>query len=152
MALQVAVDDPKAPDVDALLHSHFELMRSQSPIESCHVLPADALSEPDVTVFTVRDAGDLVAVGALKVDGSEAELKSMHTAQKARGRGAGAVLVSAILDHARAARVTRVNLETGSGPEHLAARRLYERCGFEMCPPFGDYTDDPLSAFMTIAL
>ena len=31
------------PAVAALIATHFELMRSSSPEESCHVMPADTL-------------------------------------------------------------------------------------------------------------
>ena len=46
----------------------------------------------------------------------------------------------------------RLNLETGAQPEFAPARALYERHGFEYRGPFGDYTDDPNSVFMTKAL
>ena len=32
------------------------------------------------------------------------------------------------------------------------ARRLYERFGFEPCPPFADYRPDPHSVYMTLPL
>jgi len=34
-------------------------------------------------------------------------------------------------------------------PEFEPARQLYARAGFTVCGPFGDYTDDPNSVFMT---
>ena len=152
MPFDVAPASPDDPDVAALLDRHFALMRSQSPEESCHVLPIDALKSDGITVFALRDAGQLLAVGAIKLEPEYAELKSMHTSVDARGRGAGAAMVSALLDFARDKGVMRVNLETGSGAEHASARRLYERAGFTECPPFGNYVLDPLSAFMTKTL
>jgi len=32
------------------------------------------------------------------------------------------------------------------------AQRLYEGFGFAFCSPFADYTEDPNSVFMTLAL
>ena len=43
-------------------------------------------------------------------------------------------------------------VETGSGDAFEAATALYVRYGFERCPPFGDYREDPFSRFMTLAL
>ena len=141
-----------APDVSALLKRHFDLMRSQSPAESCHVLPADALDSPDITLFALREQDRAVAVGALRRMGTEAEIKSMHTAYEARGRGFARVLLQGLISSAREEGITRLNLETGSGAEHAAARALYQSEGFRECPPFGDYVSDPLSVFMTRAI
>jgi acyl-CoA synthetase (AMP-forming)/AMP-acid ligase II len=45
-----------------------------------------------------------------------------------------------------------LKLETGAMPEFAAGRTLYERHGFVRCGPFGSYSDDPNSVFMTKAL
>lgn len=139
-------------DVAALLDRHFRLMRSQSPAESCHVLPAEDLATDDVSLFALRDQSQLLAIGALRNFGDWGELKSMHTAKEARGRGAGRAMLTALMQEARMLGFKHLSLETGSGQEHLAARRLYEKAGFSKCPPFGDYVADPLSVFMTRAL
>ncbi|QJF50105.1 GNAT family N-acetyltransferase [Roseobacter ponti] len=141
------------PDVAQLLTRHFELMRSQSPPESCHVLPGDALNAPDITLYGLRDADEVVAVGAIRKTGSgemaHGELKSMHTAQERRGQGLARHLLRGMISEARSAGITVLNLETGAGEEHAAARRLYHSEGFRECPPFGEYVSDPLSVFMT---
>jgi putative acetyltransferase len=46
----------------------------------------------------------------------------------------------------------RLSLETGTQDFFIPARKLYERFGFEYCGPFGDYAEDPYSAFMTKSL
>lgn len=146
----VAVEHPGAADVAALLAVHEALMRGQTPDASCHVRSAQELAAPGVRMFTLRDAGRLLGVGALTplAPGHE-ELKSMHVAEAARGQGAGRALLDGMLADARARGVARISLETGSGPEHTAARRLYAAAGFAETGPFGDYDDDPLSSFMT---
>lgn len=143
---------PDEPDVAALLKRHFELMRMQSPPESCHVLPADALRAPDIHLFALRKHGNAVAVGALRVFGAMAELKSMHTAERERGNGYGRVLLKGLIQEALRIGVSQLALETGSGAEHETARYLYASEGFRECPPFGDYTYDPLSLFMSKTL
>jgi putative acetyltransferase len=94
-----------------------------------------------------------VGVGALKpLDPGHGEIKSMHTAEAARGRGVGSALLRQIMAEARAAGLRRLSLETGSWPYFLPARALYARHGFVECGPFGDYREDPNSIFMTIQL
>ncbi|MBJ8056704.1 GNAT family N-acetyltransferase, partial [Bacillus altitudinis] len=43
----------------------------------------------------------------------------------------------------------RVSLETGAIAFFEPARKLYESFGFQYCPPFGSYQEDPNSLFMT---
>ena len=150
---QIGVDDPAADDVLRLLGRHLALMRSISPPEDVHALAADGLADPAVTFFSYRQDGQLLAVGALKeLDGGHGELKSMHTAQAARGRGFGRLMLAHILDVARGRGYRRLSLETGSMAEFRPARSLYETAGFTYCDPFGDYRPSPNSAFMTLAL
>ena len=59
-----------------------------------------------------------------------------------------AALLQAALDQG----MERVSLETGSAEVFAPARALYAAHGFEDCPPFGHYTLDPLSVFMTRTL
>lgn len=152
-ALTIAPDTPATPDVSALLTRHFELMRSQSPEESCHVMQPEALLEKRAVLLAARDASRLLAVGALTViaDG-HGELKSMHTTAEARGRGVGRALLRALLDTARRQGLHTVSLETGTDVVFAPARALYHAEGFNDCPPFGSYQTDPLSVFMTRSL
>ncbi|MDK3075540.1 GNAT family N-acetyltransferase [Sedimentitalea sp. JM2-8] len=143
---------PDAPDVRALLDRHLALMQAQTPPESCHALPSEALKSDDIVLFGLRENGTLQGVGALKRYVDYGEIKSMHTFAELRGRGVARKVLGALLAEARAAGLRRVFLETGSGPEHAAARALYASAGFVTCGPFGDYSDDPLSHFMTLTL
>jgi putative acetyltransferase len=148
-----ALTGPDA-EADALLSAHFDLMRAQSPAESCHVMTADDLRASGARVYLGRDAaGEAVAIGALKplTDGA-AELKSMHCRQDRRGQGLGRALLAHLFSEARATGLNRLWLETGSAACFAPARALYAAAGFTECPPFGDYVDDPLSVFMTRAL
>ncbi|MFL4468860.1 GNAT family N-acetyltransferase [Tateyamaria armeniaca] len=152
-ALNIARDRPDSPDVQALLIRHFELMRASSPEESCHVMEPGALLERDVTLLAARDGDAVLGVGALaQVEPGHGELKSMHTSAEARGRGVGRAILAGLLNEARAQGMARVSLETGTAGMFAPARALYAAHGFEECPPFGDYTVDPLSVFMTTTL
>jgi putative acetyltransferase len=149
----VALEDTGRADVAHLLSVHEALMRAQTPDASCHVKSADDLVETGARLFALREAGVLLALGALvSIGPGHEELKSMHVAQPGRGRGVGRALLQAMLQDARARAVARISLETGSGDDHAAARALFARAGFTACGPYAGYAEDPLSAFMTLAL
>jgi len=108
---------------------------------------------PAVTFFALRRDGELLGVGALKeLDPTHAEIKSMHTAEAARGTGVGRAMVEHLLATASARGYRRVSLETGSMDAFLPARTLYASVGFVPCGPFADYSESPNSSFMTLAL
>ncbi|OFI37618.1 GNAT family N-acetyltransferase [Arthrobacter sp. SW1] len=156
--IDISLDDPARDDVRQLLEEHLADMYATSPAESVHALDHSALSGPDITFWTAREDGVLLACGALKElpaaeNGTrEGELKSMRTAVGARGRGIAGLLLATITDEARSRGFARLCLETGSEDYFAAARRLYLRHGFTECPPFADYTLDPNSVFMSLDL
>jgi putative acetyltransferase len=146
----IAADDPRADDVRALLEAHLRLMNDHSPPEACHVLAVDALVDPSITFVSYRVDGALLGVGALKDLGDgHGELKSMHTAAAARGRGVARALVDHLVAVASARGMTRLSLETGTPEVFVPARTLYAGAGFVECGPFGDYALSPWSTFMT---
>lgn len=150
---QIAVEDPRAPDVLQLLDTHLAFARAASPPEDVHALDADGLTSDDVTFFAMREGGTLLGVGALReLDAGHGEIKSMHTARSARGNGVGRAILDHLLATARARGYQRVSLETGTMEEFAAARSLYTRAGFTVCPPFGDYFISPHSVCMTLEL
>ena len=144
------LDDPR---VVALLHIHLARARAETAQGSAHALDLTGLRAPEVTFWSAWEGDAVVGVGALKrLSAEHGEVKSMHTAQAARGRGVGSALLRQIVAAARAGGMTRLSLETGSWPYFLPARALYARHGFVQCGPFGDYREDPNSVFMTLAL
>ena len=150
---EITVVDPLAEDVRELLRQHLAFARAHTPPEGVYALEVDGLLDPAVTLFGYRIDGELLAVGALKrLDGRHAELKSMHTAAAARGRGIGRAMVDHLVALARERGHERVSLETGATPAFAPARSLYTRAGFTPCGPFGSYPPSAGSAFMTLAL
>jgi putative acetyltransferase len=151
--MKIEVDDLSGPGIRALLTEHIEEMYAISPPESVHALDLDGLRKPDITFWSVHDADGLVGCGALKeLDSSSGELKSMRTARTATRRGVAATLLTHIIEEARKRRYDRLYLETGAEDFFAPARALYARFGFEPCPPFAAYTDDPNSVYLTKAL
>ena len=150
---EIAIDDPDAPDVRRLLAVHLTFARAPTPPEDAHALDADGLLDPAVTLFSFRRDGVLLALGALKrVDAEHAEVKSMHTAEAARGRGIGRRMIEHLIAVAREAGYGRLSLETGSMAAFAPARALYASVGFQPCEPFAAYRESVNSTYMTLRL
>ena len=76
----------------------------------------------------------------------------MHTAQAARGRGLGRMMLEHLIAVARERGYRRLSLETGSMAAFAPARSLYASAGFEVCQPFANYRMSPNSTYMTLRL
>lgn len=149
-AFVVGPEDPASPDVQELLALHMAFAKEQSPPEDVHTLDVAGLQAEQVSFFSIRVDGELLGVGALKqLDPERAEIKSMHTATAARGRGVARALLEHLVATARDRRYAWVGLETGSMAAFAPARKLYASAGFTECEPFGDYSPSPYSAFMS---
>jgi putative acetyltransferase len=136
----ISVDDPRKPELRALLERHLAFCLSETPPEHSFALDVNRLLDPAVTFVSYRDGGTVLGVAAIKeLDAESGEVKSMHTAAAARGRGVGRALLSHLLDTARARGYQQVFLETGTTPGFAAARALYESAGFTPTGPFGGY-------------
>ncbi len=153
MSIKIQTADLETPEFAALIDAHAELMLSLSPPGSCHFLPMEGLRDPDVTVWEMRDGETLVGCGALKeLSPDHGELKSMHTLAVRRGAGFGRKMLDHVLAEARSRGYSKISLETGGTDGFKASRTLYASSGFEHCPPFADYVEDPFSVFMTKTL
>ena len=140
MTTAISVDDPRKPELRALLERHLAFCLSETPPEHSFALDVNRLLDPAVTFVSYRDGGTVLGVAAIKeLDAASGEVKSMHTAAAARGRGVGRALLSHLLEVARARGYQQVFLETGTTPGFAAARALYESAGFTPTGPFGGY-------------
>lgn len=136
--------------VVALLREHLAAMEPTAPPESRHALDLNGLRGPDITFWAMWDGDLLAGVGAMKqLTPTHAEIKSMKTAPGFLRKGVASRLLRHIIDDATARGYMQLSLETGSMPFFEPARKLYERFGFQACPPFGSYVTDPNSVFMT---
>ena len=153
--IEIRQEDPRAPGLQPLLKAHFAHGAQASPVESNHTLDAAGLSGPGLRFWVLRDKGVPLGCGALKIlpDGT-AEVKSVHVAEAARGRGFARRIMLHLEAEARASGVSALALETGSAlcPGYDAARRLYEALGYEYCGPVHGYSEDPMSVFMRLGL
>ena len=151
--MEIREDDVRGAEILALLEAHLVDVARHSPPESVHALDVEELRAPKVTVWTAWESGELLGCGALKeLDPHHGEIKSMRTAEAHLRRGVGARILEHLIAEARRRLYRRLSLETGSMDAFTPARRLYERFGFEACPPFADYRPDPHSVYMTLSL
>ena len=151
--MRIVEGDLGDPRVVDLLHIHVTSARAETASGSAHALDLTALQSPDISFWTIWDDGTLLGVGALKrLSADHGEIKSMHTAQSMRARGAGSAMLRHIIATARVRGMSRLSLETGSWEYFRPAQALYRRHGFVECPPFADYVLDPNSVFMALDL
>jgi putative acetyltransferase len=150
---QIAADDPRKPDVRAFLERHLEFARAQTPPEHSFALDLDGLLDPAITLFSFRAHGSLLGIGAIKrLSLEDAEIKSMHTGEAARGHGVGRAMLTHLLEVAHTRGFRRVSLETGTTAAFAPARALYQSAGFIPCGPFASYQPSQDNLFMTLEL
>ena len=144
------LDDPAFA---ALMAQHAAAMAATAPPESCHALDLAGLRQPGVRVWTLHDGHQLAGCGALqRLDATHVEIKAMRTAREYQRRGVAKTILAHLLAEARAAGYARASLETGSMAYFEPARRLYLGAGFQPCPPFAGYVEDPNSVYLSLAL
>jgi putative acetyltransferase len=151
--MRIIPGDLSDPRVLDLLRIHLTKAAAETAPGSAHALDLTGLQSPDISFWTIWDDQTLLGFGALKLlSADHGEIKSMHTAEAMRKRGAGSAMLRHIIAAARARGMSRLSLETGSWPYFAPARALYKHHGFVECPPFADYVLDPNSVFMSLDL
>lgn len=153
MQLSIERADFADPSLGMFLRAHLDDLAPTAPAESRHALDLRGLKGPDVQLWVASIDEDIVGTGALAVvEPGHEELKSMRTDPRRRGQGIATQILEHLLRDAEERDIRRVSLETGSMEFFAPARRLYAKAGFLPCPPFGRYTEDPHSFFMTKTL
>ena len=148
--MRILVDDLRGPQIQALLEEHMRNMHELSPPESVHALDLEKLRHPSITFWSAWGGDELLGCGALKeLDPTHGEIKSMRTVSSKRRQGTAKAMLQHILGVAQERGYRRLSLETGAQAGFAPARQLYQSFGFLPCGPFGSYTLDPNSVFMT---
>ena len=144
MPAVITAERPDTPDALLLINELQTHLESFYPPESRHGFSVERLIAEAVAFFVLRADGRPAGCGGIKLVGREyGELKRMFVRPEFRGAGFGEMLVEHLAAHALAHGVTLLRLETGIHQQN--AIRLYERLGFRRIPPFGPYTNDPVS-------
>jgi putative acetyltransferase len=148
--ITIKPETPDQPEVLAFLAASDAYAASLYPAESNHLVDIATLMTPDIRFLVARSSARAIGCGAILIrrdaDAATGEIKRMWVDPAARGQKAGARILAALEETARAERLSAMRLETGiSQPEALA---LYRKAGFFERGPFGGYKPDPLSVFM----
>ena len=151
--LAIVEDDLAGEGTRSLLTLPLAGMHANSPPGHVFALDLSGLQAPGVTVWTARENDKTIGIAALKElgDGS-GELKSMRTHPEFLRRGVAASLLEHIIDQARQRGLSRLSLETGSGPAFDAALALYRKRGFQNGEAFADYEASAFNQFLHLAL
>ena len=143
-------EDPRQPEVAALVAALDAEHAGLYPPESTHRLDVAALAEPEVTFIVARLEGRPVGCAAVLAASGHGEIKRMFVDPQRRGNGVAPALLRRLEAEATALGLPCLRLETGI--EQPAAIRFYARSGFRTRPTFGSYTPDPLSLFFEKSL
>ncbi|MEO7908860.1 MAG: GNAT family N-acetyltransferase [Roseiflexaceae bacterium] len=146
MSAIITPERPDTGDAVVLITELEAVLEPLYPSESRHGLSVERLLTEAVAFFVLRSDGTPAACGGVKLFGSDyGELKRMYVRPQFRGLGFGRVMLDHLAAYTRAQGVTLLRLETGI--HQHAAITLYAGMGFYRIPPFGSYTDDPLSIY-----
>jgi putative acetyltransferase len=145
MACEIAIEDPRQPELLALLADDDAHYAALYPAESNHLLDAAVLAAADVTFLVARVSHARrvwrAAPARCRVRRDQADVCRACDARPEAG---------AASERAGGARPLRwatcLRLETGT--KQPKAILLYRLAGYSEIPPFGDYKPDPLSIFM----
>lgn len=137
------------PAIDALLASSDDFHGALYPAESIHSVPLTAFLN-ESGAFYAACVGDVpVACGGillLEHDIRYGEIKRLFVDSAHRGAGFAKRIMLRLEQFARDAGVAVLRLETGSSqPEAMG---LYQKLGYAIREPFGEYRTDPYSVFM----
>jgi len=146
MPIRITAERPDTQDARALISELDAQLEQLYPSESRHGYAVEKLIAQGVAFFLIRHDGLPAGCGGVQLFGTEyGELKRMYVRPRFRGLGLAKAMLGHLADYASDRGVHVLRLETGIH-QHEAIG-LYERAGFRPIPPFGDYTDDPLSRF-----
>ena len=145
--MPITFETPNQPEVIALIADLDAYQLTLYPPESVYALDLASLMQPHVKFVVARNArGVAVGCAAIVLSKEYGEIKRMYVQPAGRGTGMAGGLMNVLERAAVEAGCPKMVLE--SGPAQPEALRLYERHGFSVCGPYGDYREDPLSVFM----
>jgi putative acetyltransferase len=151
--MDIRVDDLSSSETRGLLRLHLAGMHANSPPGHVFALDLSGLKTPDVTVWSAWSGEAILGIGALRrLGGAAGEIKSMRTHPDHLRKGVAGALLERIIAEARVMALSRLSLETGSGPAFEPALALYRNRGFVDGGSFGEYEQSDFNQFLHLAL
>ena len=137
-------------EVNELLKKHFIELRAASPEGSAHVLDIPGLKVSSIKFWSLWKNEKLIGCGALKfLDNDHGEFKSIRVHNNFRKKGYGIKVINHLIYEAQKLNIKKLSIETGAGDFFIPARKLFDKCGFEICEPFAHYNKDINSIYLT---
>jgi GNAT superfamily N-acetyltransferase len=142
----ISLERPDSEDAIALISELEAHLDPLYPTESRHGYSVEKLLRQGVYFFVIRDNDVPIGCGGVQFFGSEyGEIKRMYIRPQFRGLGFAKLMLDHLEEHTRSNGINLLRLETGIHQHDAIA--LYERAGFQLIAPFGEYEPDPLSRF-----
>lgn len=151
--MQLVDLDPCDQDVINVFADIDRLISSLYPVATSQALTVNELGLPGVYAVGLKNQDGIVACGAIvkQFDGSwYGEIRRLYVKPSYRGKGLSRRIMQILLHYAGEEEIPIIKLETG--PKQMQSIHLYENLGFVQCAPFGEYTENPNSLFMELAL
>jgi putative acetyltransferase len=144
MSIVITREHPDTADAISLITELEDILNPLYAPESRHGFSVEKLIAEDVAFFLLRADATPAGCGGIKLVGSDyGEIKRMYVRPQFRGLGFAKLILNHLADYAQAHKIPLLRLETGIYQQEAIG--LYERQGFYRIPPFGPYTDDPVS-------
>ena len=146
---RVTLDDVDVQMLIAQLNADL-LARYPEPGALIFSLDPDDIVEGTGALLMAVHNGRPVGCGAFRLLADQpgtAELKRLYVAPSARGQKIGAALLAELESQARAYGAHRFVLD--AGPRQPEALRRFERAGYVVCTPWGEFVGKDLSICMT---
>jgi GNAT superfamily N-acetyltransferase len=146
MTTIITSERPDTPDAMVLieeLESHLEPFYPQT---SRHGYSVEKLIKQGVAFFVTRRNNVPAGCGGVQFfDLEYGELKRMFVRPQYRRLGLAKLMLEHLEAYSLEHEIPLLRLETGIYQKEAIG--LYERMGYRGRPPFGEYTNDPLSVF-----
>ena len=154
LKMDIRRDGITDPVVIDLLEEHLRCMALASPPKSIHALNLDGLRKPDVTFWTIWNGNELARMRRAQGVGfgTRRDQIDAHGLRYQR-KGVARLMLQHLVHEARNTRLSPV--EPGDwGRWSISSRRADSTPGLvsSFVQPFGSYTEDPNSMFMTLEL
>ena len=142
----IAPERPDTPDAIALIEELESYLEPFYPAASRHGYSVEKLIKQGVAFFVTRCNNIPAGCGGVQFFGTEyGELKRMFVRPQFRRLGLAKLMIEQLEAYSIEHNIPLLRLETGIYQKEAIS--LYERMGYWGCPPFGEYTNDPLSIF-----